>query len=55
MRCRSGTKGEHNIAYWNKFDRPKVKAKYALGVIDTWWYNKRKAEMIEAGQAPPKP
>ena len=48
-------KGEHNIAYWNKFDRPKVKAKYALGVIDTWWYNKQKAEMIEAGQAPPKP
>ena len=32
-------KGSHNIAYWDKFGRPAVKPRYALGVIDTWWVN----------------
>ena len=45
-------KGEHNVAYWNKFDRPGIKPKYALGVIDTWWFNRAKAALIEAGKAP---
>lgn len=31
-------KGAHNIAYWDKFSRPKVKPRFALGVIDTWWH-----------------
>ncbi|MBK19124.1 MAG: hypothetical protein CMM52_09860 [Rhodospirillaceae bacterium] len=48
-------KGVHNIAYWNKFDRPKVKPKFDLGMLDTWWYNDQKAAMIKAGKAPPKP
>lgn len=30
-------KGSHNIAYWDKFDRPAIKPRYARGVIDTWW------------------
>ncbi len=46
-------KGEHNIAYWNKFDRPKLKPRYDTGVIDTWWFNPEKAAMIAAGKAPP--
>ena len=48
-------KGVHNIAYWNKFDRPSVKPKFDLGMLDTWWYSAKKAAMIEAGKAPPKP
>ena len=47
-------KGVHNIAYWNKFDRPKTKPKFDLGMLDTWWYNAQKAAMIDAGKAPPK-
>ena len=45
-------KGEHNIAYWNKFDRPRVKPRYDTGIIDTWWFNPKKAAMIAAGKAP---
>lgn len=48
-------KGEHNIAYWNKFDRPTVKPRFDLGMLDTWWFNSEKAAMIAAGTAPPKP
>ena len=48
-------KGSHHIAYWNKFDRPPAKPRFARGVVDTWWYNPDKAAMIAAGKAPPKP
>ena len=48
-------KGEHNIAYWNKFDRPRIKPRFDIGVLDTWWFNPEKAAMIAAGKAPPKP
>lgn len=46
-------KGKHNIAYWNKFDRPATKPLYDLGVLDTWWYNPDKAQSIADGEAPP--
>ena len=48
-------KGVHHIAYWNKFDRPKTKPRFARGVVDTWWYNPDKAAMIAAGKAPQGP
>ena len=48
-------KGAHNVAYWHKFSRPKVSPKYALGVLDTWWYDAEKARMVDAGTAPPPP
>ena len=48
-------KGVHNIAYWNKFDRPAFPPKFDTGVIDTWWYNSDKASMIKKGVAPPIP
>jgi len=48
-------KGAHNIAYWNRFDRPKTKPRYDLGMLDTWWFNPKKAAMIENGVAPPAP
>jgi microcin C transport system substrate-binding protein len=48
-------KGAHNIAYWNKYDRPKVPPKYDVGVVETWWFNPEKVAMIASGKAPPKP
>ena len=48
-------KGAHNVAYWNKFSRPATSPKFDPGVLDTWWYDKAKAAMIDAGQAPPPP
>ncbi len=48
-------KGEHNVAYWNKFGRPARKPRYSLGVVDTWWFDQGKAEMIERGTAPVPP
>lgn len=45
-------KGAHNIAYWNRFDRPKKKPAFDLGMLDTWWFNPKKAAMIEQGEAP---
>jgi len=45
-------KGTHNIAYWNKFDRPEKMAPYDLGVLDTWWVNPEKAQSIASGEAP---
>lgn len=46
-------KGVHNIAYWNKFERPAIKPLYDLGLLDTWWFNQKKARFIDKGQAPP--
>ena len=48
-------KGSHNIAYWNKFDRPANPPKFDMGVLDTWWFNPEKARMLEEGTAPPRP
>jgi len=48
-------KGSHNVAYWNKFDRPRIKPRYARGVIDTWWFNPKKAQLLAAGTAPAPP
>jgi microcin C transport system substrate-binding protein len=39
-------KGSHHIAYWNKYDRPKVKPRYAVGSFDTWWYDAAKAAKL---------
>ena len=41
-------KAAHNIAYWDKFSRPVVKPRYARGVIDTWWYDPKKAAALAA-------
>jgi microcin C transport system substrate-binding protein len=47
-------KGAHNIAYWNKYERPATKPRYDLGLLDTWWFNSEKAKFIEAGEAHPR-
>ncbi len=33
------------VAYWNKFDRPKITPKYALG-FNTWWVDPAKAKAV---------
>jgi microcin C transport system substrate-binding protein len=42
----------YRVAYWDKFGRPAVSPKYALGVLNTWWYDAAKAAKI-AGQTTP--
>jgi len=39
-------KGTHHIVYWNFFDRPAVKPKYAIG-FDTWWWNEEKVRSFK--------
>ena len=41
-------KGAHHLVYWNKFDRPALKPRYARGVIDTWWIDREKDDALRA-------
>ncbi len=43
-------KAAHNLAFWDKFSRPKVKPLYGRGVIETWWYDEAKAAKLAATQ-----
>jgi len=45
--------GTFKIAYWNKFGRPAIQPKYALGFLDTWWIDPAKEKLLAAGTAPP--
>jgi microcin C transport system substrate-binding protein len=36
----------YRIAYWNMFDRPRIKAQYALGFSDTWWIDPEKEKAL---------
>ena len=40
-------KASHWVAYWDTFGRPRSKPKYARGVLETWWYDPKKAARIE--------
>ena len=40
-------KASHWLAYWDVFERPKIKPRYARGVMETWWYSPEKAAKIE--------
>ena len=40
-------KASHWIAYWDVFDRPATKPRYARGIPETWWYNHDKAARIQ--------
>jgi microcin C transport system substrate-binding protein len=40
-------KPSHWIAFWNMFDRPPIKPRYARGIPETWWYDAEKAAKIE--------
>jgi microcin C transport system substrate-binding protein len=39
-------KAAHHVAYWDKFDRPATKPKYARGILDTWWYDEARAARL---------
>lgn len=39
-------KASHNVACWNKFSWPATKPRYALGALDTWWYDAMKAAKL---------
>ena len=41
-------KGAHHLVYWNKFDRPALKPRYARGIIDTWWVDGEKDDALRA-------
>ena len=43
-------KASHTIAYWDRFSRPVIKPKYDRGVLDTWWYDGKKAERLRLAQ-----
>jgi microcin C transport system substrate-binding protein len=38
--------GADRLAYWNIFDRPKVRPRYATG-FDAWWIDPKKAEALK--------
>ncbi|MGI9523139.1 MAG: extracellular solute-binding protein [Hyphomicrobiaceae bacterium] len=40
-------KASHNIAYWDKFSRPKTKPKFSRGILSTWWYDAEKAAKLK--------
>jgi microcin C transport system substrate-binding protein len=40
-------KGSHHIAYWDKYERPTIKPKYARGITDTWWFSTDKAAKLK--------
>ena len=39
----------YRVLYWDFFDQPKIKPKYALG-FDTWWINQNKFEKIQSNR-----
>jgi len=40
----------YRVAYWNKFSRPAISPKYALG-LDTWWIDPAKAAALAGRQS----
>jgi microcin C transport system substrate-binding protein len=39
------------LAYWDVFGRPKIKPKYDLGVMSTWWFDQNKYDALIANGA----
>jgi microcin C transport system substrate-binding protein len=40
-------KASHWLAFWDKFSWPAIKPAYARGVVDTWWYDVKKAAKLK--------
>ena len=38
-------KASYRIAYWNRYSHPDVQPKYDAGVLDTWWFDPKKARL----------
>ena len=43
-------KASYSVAYWNKYSHPKVQPKYDEGVLDTWWFDPKKAAALSSGK-----
>ena len=41
-------------AYWDRFDKPKVRPKYGLGFQDTWWIDAKKDAALKQREATKK-
>ena len=39
-------KASHHVAYWDRFDFPKVKPRYDRGIEDTWWISTAKTAKL---------
>jgi microcin C transport system substrate-binding protein len=39
-------KGQHNLAFWNKYSWPETKPKYERGALETWWYDAEKGAKL---------
>jgi microcin C transport system substrate-binding protein len=46
--------GSDRLAYWDFFERPRVKPKYGTG-FDTWWVNSQRQAQIRVLQNKGKP
>jgi microcin C transport system substrate-binding protein len=42
-------KASHTVAWWDKFGRPARKPKYARGILDTWWFDAKRAARLARG------
>ena len=42
--------GSFRLVYWNKFDRPAISPKYAMG-LETWWINQDKLRRVEKAKS----
>ena len=40
-------KAAHWIAYWDTFDRPSIKPRYARGAPENWWFDRDRAAKLE--------
>lgn len=39
-------KATHHIAHWDKFAKPALQPRYQRGIIDTWWFDPKKAARL---------
>lgn len=44
-------KGEHNLAFWDRFGWPAKKPDYHLGVVNSWWFDAEKARATGGNNA----
>lgn len=42
------------VIYWNKFGKPKLQPPYAVGALETWWIDPKKALIMQKRQSAPK-
>ena len=40
-------KATHWLAYWDVFNKPAKKPRYARGILETWWYDRDRAAKLE--------